>query len=76
MMTVFRFRLAIVSVVAVVAWSMLTDLSVDQPTGAITQPSAIQPSSRSAPAECPGWAQERVPAWIEPFLGRFGLPDP
>jgi len=51
---------------------------------------AIEPSQRAAesrPAhrgasqaqgrvDCPVWAWEDVPAWVRPFLGRFGLPEP
>jgi len=29
-----------------------------------------------SPPGCPEWAKERVPDWVKPFLGRFGLPDP
>lgn len=32
--------------------------------------------AESAPAPCPPWAQEEVPEWARPFLGRFGLPEP
>jgi len=35
---------------------------------------AETPSAPSAP--CPVWAQEEVPEWAKPFLGRFGLPEP
>ncbi len=42
---------------------------------------ATQPASEAAiiaPAviECPAWARETVPAWLEPYRGKRGLPDP
>ncbi len=26
--------------------------------------------------ECPEWAKETVPVWVQPFRGKFGLPEP
>lgn len=26
--------------------------------------------------DCPQWAREKLPDWVTPFLGRYGLPEP
>ena len=29
-----------------------------------------------SPADCPAWARETRPAWLTPFLGKNGVPEP
>jgi hypothetical protein len=37
---------------------------------------SLTPSDERRLAECPAWARETVPAEVEPYLGRSGLPEP
>ncbi len=42
-----------------------------------TAPSAaLTPSQQQQLAQCPAWARETVPAWVTPYLGRSGMPEP
>ena len=39
--------------------------------------SAVQNICPTAPViECPAWAKETVPVWVQPYLGKYGLPMP
>ena len=38
---------------------------------------AVQNICPTAPVvECPAWSKETVPVWVEPYLGKYGLPMP
>jgi len=38
---------------------------------------AMQNACPTAPVvECPTWAKEKVPVWVQPYLGKYGLPEP
>ena len=41
-----------------------------------TQEVARLQAEEASRYDCPAWAQEELPAWVSPYVGRFGLPEP
>jgi hypothetical protein len=61
---------------AQVATPSSADAQTAQSAAPTTQAQAKPPTDPENPPGCPEWAKVKAPDWVQPFLGRFGLPDP